>query len=638
MPAMNSRTTKLNAADIGTAIAGQLLRNVPNPETGSEVRTDIVAILAPAFAGVLQAAVSQQRSPAKSLEQLLAPFLPLADQLGSAATSAGSTADPRSAGLAAIFAPMLEAIISNAVANAPKRPTYAPPSIPKVLLKIQSIPPVQDPQAVSGAQQTPRILEDNFATLTKTEPFKTIFGALKDSGIIDWAKKSLGGTTVPAAASILYTRDKVMDMLRSLGKTIVNVVGPEVANIAQYVEAELEQLVIRSAIAKAISEAADRLPFIVQSDRKIGQRVHQLIQNDFVASYADNALHNVVVERFNPSRGSRGLSELVVVGPLTKYDYVPLQRIAADPRKDPDMIYRALRAAMNGAKLDEEASWLRSDLVDATRCRIWEIKPVSSLAIGVWQEGLYRITFNLAHKTFEALLPPLPPRKLLSGGFLFSDSMPFGTGATKFVFLDRISVRTESGSPAIAIPFQAASLPGIVGYYVLRGPPIEDLLRMLQVAIIGSLAKALAEIIKFLNKYKKEVKWVVELAESIVQQLAITTDSLIVGIALFVLLIAVVSAAIVFGWELAAGAAAAAVLGVIILVVVGSGTGPTQGIGPLSSIDSPANGGKNPVTDLMIGPIQISGVPQEQVAKFLSEVQIQFYNLAGVIVKTNPMA
>jgi hypothetical protein len=244
------------------------------------------------------------------------------------------------------------------------------------------------------------------------------------------------------------------------------------------------------------------------SDFKIGNKVHRVLQNLYVADH--KAFHDLVVERYNP-RARR--AEAVVVGPSTKgvrrsFSYVFKNNL------DRDFFFRALDLALATPKLEID-SRLRADLINAARGHIWEIKPVRSAVLGVWQETMYRVSFNIVRRflLYVSKLPRHRPISLESGSAWLGIHSAWTTtdAATPFLFtLSPIFVTTTAGLPAVAVPFQLSMLPGLVPYVVISPDSLKK-----WVEAVKRLAEAARR--KALEILKKMADWVAEVAEAALQ-------------------------------------------------------------------------------------------------------------------------
>jgi hypothetical protein len=310
---------------------------------------------------------------------------------------------------------------------------------------------------------------------------------------------------------------------------------------------------------------------------------------------------------------------------------------------------------MTGFKVPKE-TWLRADLIDAgppgvpsvilrtlggNPASIWEIKPVSSLVTGVWQETLYRVSFNVIRRVMLATAgigqtpggPFVGERFLKSGGFWVLRYKPkiHGEDGYQVLLHDNIHVTSEGGEPAVAVPFQVGALPGLVGYYVLRGPNVPKLQRVIETVLLPSLLAALKKMMDEIKDtigkgWGEAVAWAkrtYEELEPVLEAVGKALLALLMVVAIFVAAFAIGLLLLEAAAALAAALAVALATGVIVFVVVGlSGDGPKKGSG-----DQSARAGE--LTDLKIGPVLIRGMPQAKVPQFLAEVQRQMHNIAG---------
>lgn len=587
---MTTDSINLESIDIAQALARELFRKVPNAN-------NVISVAAVGFEALLHGVLNQPDAPARSLEALFASLLPYSEQRAPSTALLDST-DPinsQAAGIAAILSPLLGASLTAAT-------------------------PSSLPLGIAHAAQSPNTLKSDFDELAKNEPFKTIHKALQDSGVMDWAKVSLGSAPLAAA---FYTPEKVSSVLRALAKLLAKL-GPTLQPIITYVEYELAQSLKRTVFAEAITIASEALPFSIKSNFTIGNHVHKSLQESYVARYSKS--RDIVVERWNPIINR---SELVVIGTTTAFKPIALQTIAANRRLDPMMFFLSLRTAMNGFKMHKD-SWLRADLVDAGIDQIWEIKPTSSLVSGVWQETLYRVTHNIVRMVIMSVLPAatVVPRFLTGGGFWgIAETSLFGSGNSRFIILDNIVVSKQAGKPAVAFPFQVGVLPGLLGYFVLSGPNISQLHHVIDTVIIAALLAALKKMMNELKKLGDQFDEAVQAAKHILEELNEVAKKFNEIIINLLVLNAILSAAIALGIVLTLAAPEAVAIGAIVLVVVA--------VSDLASKHKSANSEPDKsveITDVKIGPVQINGMPTVMVPQLLAEVQKQLHSIAGAAV------
>ncbi|HEX6622493.1 MAG TPA: hypothetical protein VF064_02190 [Pyrinomonadaceae bacterium] len=578
--ARSRAAAQLQPLDVGRALARELFARVPNADP-------LVAAVAPGFAAILQGAVKQARAPTSSVGALLAPLI----QSGAPPPPVPGDEDeqnPQAAVIARLLAPVVGAALTAAT-------------------------PAALPLTVAGAALTAATLRTDFDALAQTEPFKTVYQALKKSGVIDLAGTSLGGGTLAAS---FYTPDKVRRVLRSLAKFLEPVVG----EVVTYVEEELKQAALRSVLAEAVSRLSLALPFSVKSNRDIGNHVHKELQEGYVRLYSKT--RDIVVERCTPD----DRVELFVIGPTTSLVPMPLQDVAIMPARDPLYFFRALRGAMNGFKLHKD-SWLRADLVDAYTNEIWEIKPVGNLFGGVWQETLYRVSFNVIRMIVLVGQPePLRLAHFMRGGDFWFDftRRAFGNEVTEIALHQQITVTRHAGRPAVATPFQVGALPGLIGYFVLQGPNVPRFQEVLETILIPALLAAIAKILKDLEKLGERLGEAVAEARRVLGEMAEALKRFAEAIWPFVVAIAVVGAFIAF-FPAGLGGLAVAGAAALIILIVGEVVGEDSG-------DGPGKGGGDrdgKPTDVRIGPVMVRGVPRSKVPQFLAEVQRQMHDIVG---------
>jgi hypothetical protein len=467
-------------------------------------------------------------------------------------------------------------------------------------------------------------VDNDFAALAKDKVFAPIRDALKESGLLDLAKGALSGGGVFAAAGT-YHPEKVKAALRALAR-ILQRYAPALKQIAVYVESEIGQAIFRSAIAEAIGRALEE--FSVKSSAPIGIYVHGMLQDRYRAHYR---MRRLVIERFNSTTRR---AELVVYHPSLSNDALALQFVAGSRQYDPDYFFATLRAAMNGFHLYSQNSWLRADLVDADAGQIWEIKPTSSLFGGVWQELLYRVTHNIVRMLFLATIPP----SLRRGGFLqpgtfwsLEGDLVSESRVRGFLLLEPIHLRELVDAPAIAFPFQLGVLPGLIGYFVLRGPNIPQLSRVIETIIVAAMTKALREMLRAIDKLESGWGEAVEAARKVYAQISPILAKIADAIVTLVLIIACIAAAIALGFVIikvaaliaaalagvgAIGGAAAAAALIILFIASPKNATPSSRGGARAKID--------PFTELQIGCVRVQGIPIARAPELLAAIGSKF--------------
>jgi hypothetical protein len=592
MPNATSTSPLLTPNDLASAIAQRLVANLPGADS-------LAQILQPTISAIFQGAISQPGAPVDSLDSLLAPLIQYGGQLVGAPIFSASAPSALAQSISALLDPYLRAPFATAPMPDPNK-----------------FPPL-----MKAAQESQDNLKADFAALAKQEPFKTIIGVFKDSGLIDWANQSLGSATL---AAVWYSPDKVAQVLRSIVKSLIQKYGQLLQPLVNYVEAELAASAARSLIAEAIGEALDNLPFSVKSDMAIGSRVHRVLQESYTTQH--RIWNDIVIERFNPYAGK---AELVVIGPTTatpgasglQFRAVPLEQLVLDPVRDPVYAFTTLRMAMAGFKL-YEGSWLRADLVDFGYNMMWEIKPSSNLFGGVWQETMYRVTYNVLRLALGTVIPQVKavPMLLSPGGYWSeADAKTFSSGLTGAQLLSDIPV-----GDAIAFPFQVAALPGLIGYFVLRKPWAELLF-----VVLAALQDAIK---KILDELKKTAKALGEILGEIEIALQAIGEVLSRWIGVIIVIAAVV-VAIYLLWPILVGTAAAGgatlatagALIIIIIVVAGSKSGSGAG--------GKGKDGTTATTEVDIAGVRVSGIPVDQVQDFLAEVAKQIQRISTAASK-----
>lgn len=595
MPNAIYTPVQLDPDDLAAAITQRLVANLPGADT-------LALLVQPKVSAILQGAISQPGAPVDSLGSLLAPVVNYAAQLAGSPSLRANAPSPLAQSIATLLDPFLRAPFSTAPMPDPN--------------KVQP--------AMPAALESQNNLQSDFAALAKQEPFKTIIGVFKDSGLLDWANQSLSNSVTLAA--VWYSPDKVSQVLRSIVKSLVQKYGQVLQPIVSYVEAELLASTARSLMATAIGEALDKLPFSVKSDRFIGIRVHRVLQETYTAQH--RLLNDIVLERFNPSAQT---AELVVIGPTTaspspsglQFKAIPLQQLVLDPVRDPFLVFTTLRAAMAGFKLYKD-SWLRADLVDFDYDQIWEIKPTSSLPGGVWQETMYRVTYNVLRLTFGTILPQVKavPKLLAPGGYW----SVFDTKTYSFALTGAQALSNIPLANATAFPFQVEALPGLVGYFVLRSPLPE-----LLAAVVAALGAAINRIMSELKKLAQQLG---EVLEELELALKVFVETLVQCLGALILFAAVVAAIwvlfpLLVGGGAAGGAALAGAGAVIIIIIVVSGAKGGSGGGSGTG----ANAATTATTEVDIGGVRVSGIPVDQVQDFLAEVAKQIQRISTAASK-----
>lgn len=486
------------------------------------------------------------------------------------------------------------------------------------------------PDSVLSAEN----LNAELTKLAQDQNFAPIKKALDESGLIELAIQTLGGG---GAAAAVYSPEVVERALRALvqalGRVLPGLAPQLLRSLALYVELELRQSALRSGIAEAVGRALDALPFSVQSKADIGVYVHGVLQDRYRARHRSRRL---VIERWNKVARR---AELVVHLPAFSIEPVSLRAVAGSRRFDPDYFFAALRAAMAGFHIYKRNSWLRADLVDADLEQIWEIKPTSSLFGGVWQETLYRVTHNVV----RAVMLGNMPVGLRRAGFLFpGEFWSIGgelveEGRTRGLLpLETISVGALAGAPAIAFPFQLGVLPGIIGYFVLRGPNIPEMQRVLEIAMVAAMAAALRSMLRILDEVQagweeavRVARQVYEALAKVIARIAEAVKTLLLVLACIVVLVGLGVLVIKLGVIAAGGAVvgglAAAGAALLLFVVTPSKDGDTG--------TSAAVGERlDPLTDIRLGPIQIQGISTAKAPAVLAAIATRYHELAGVFV------
>jgi hypothetical protein len=598
---------------IATELLRQLFTRVPNAER-------LIEAVRPGIAAAIRAALAVLKVDESKLADWIAqligwpggsPSLGLA--LGAQVDSAGGKLDPtsRDQALAQFIGRLLSPLLSQAFwgekdAKAPK------------------------PGPADSAESLEQ-LDKDIAELSRDVRFGPVKQVLEESGVLPLARDALHGGAMAAAA---YEPEKVQAALRALVRAIARLV-PDLGNMVDYVESEIGQSILRSGLAEAIGKALDALQFSVKSSTEIGSYVHEQLQ----ASYLDrNRSSRLVLERWSTDTRR---AELVCYLPAFGIEPLSLRVVAASRRYDPDLFFMTLRAAMNGFHLYNKASWLRADLVDADLEQIWEIKPTSSLFGGVWQETLYRVSHNIVR---GLVLRGMPMQLRRQKGFLWPGEF-WGLGGELvpearqrgFLPFAPIQVSKKAGAPALAFPFQIEVLPGLIGYFVLRGPNIPQAQRVIEFIIAAAMGEALRAMLKALDEidggWGEAVKMARKLYEEVSRELPKIAEALYTLILVLACIVAVVLAGLIIvkllavaGSALIIGGAVAGATSILFIILAPpkeSALGGNTAVGERLS----------PVTRLRIGPIQIDNVPTDKADALLAAIAQRFHDICGEFVK-----
>ena len=161
----------------------------------------------------------------------------------------------------------------------------------------------------------------------------------------------------------------------------------------------------------------------------------------------------------------------------------------------------------------------REDTLDMRCGELWEIKPMRSAAIGVFQEFQYRHAFNLVNALMQDVVDVLAGGGGKKGGL--AKRAPFFKGIGYFsrpdslipgLDLNWVSLKRPftvgakgPGRPLLAVPLTVPQLPGLL-LYVLLDIPVAGL-----IALSALLAKALQDAIeKMARDYANRVQQILE--------------------------------------------------------------------------------------------------------------------------------
>jgi hypothetical protein len=305
---------------------------------------------------------------------------------------------------------------------------------------------------------------------------------LKDDGIFTAAGVAAKSATAGGSG---VSPGKFQDFVKALAKFIGRRCPKLNQWLPQAVLTEIATTAGRAAIAKAMAEAATRIPLHLSSSSTIGTHVHRLLEKRYERRF--KARRDVVTERWNFATGR---PEQAVIGPATGGEPIALGDLVWLGASDTDWFFRCLHMALSSPNLHQE-TWLRSDLIDRALLSIWEIKPIMSGPSGVWQEAMYRTSFNLVRALLECIgIKPLTG-PLVPGNLIPEPSKGGSGGANRTESIaTAIDVSKQAGQPALAIPFQVFVLPGLIPYVCFRSPNQGEILEVLALLILAAMNEA----------------------------------------------------------------------------------------------------------------------------------------------------
>jgi hypothetical protein len=198
-------------------------------------------------------------------------------------------------------------------------------------------------------------------------------------------------------------------------------------------------------------------------------------------------------------------------------------------------------------RMDHVWSMYREDTVDMRCCQVWEIKPLRSAAIGVYQELQYRHAFNLVNAalldisdlvTSGSARGAVRKRGQFLKGMYFSVQTPLIAGLdTNWIPMKRaFVVGRKQGRPLLAVPLTVPQLPGLLLYVLLQVPTV------VLVALSALLARTIAD------QLEKLVRDCARFVEQVLRALAEAALGALLALAMFVV-------AVMFWEALAAGGA-----------------------------------------------------------------------------------
>lgn len=326
---------------------------------------------------------------------------------------------------------------------------------------------------------------DNFEAaadvLSANDDTATVADDLRDEGVFSAATTAAGAATAMGA---VIAPTAFVDFLRSLANYLARLC-PRLAWLPGAIVTEVATTTMRAGIAESMAQAAARIPLHINSSLRIGSYVHRRLQE----RYEDrrSMVADVVSERWNPIINR---PDQTVIGLTTGGSPLPLSDVARSAVMDPDWFFRCLRMALASPRLDRE-TWLRADLIDRQLLSIWEIKPVASAQSGVWQEAIYRNSFNLVRALLECMrIAPLTGPLSPGGSMIVPGTGRTGVASSTASLFNPIDISSQAGMPAVAIPFQVVVLPGLLPYVCFRSPNQGEIVMVLSALIAAAMREA----------------------------------------------------------------------------------------------------------------------------------------------------
>jgi hypothetical protein len=506
---------------IGHEVAKDILRDVVLAEL-------FVPILRPVFSVVTQTAVSiaggdpdNDASAFAALSRLLAPpgtTLPEIDRHDFLANafdaSEGAFTDPEvrlAQWVARVFGAIARTALAGAVADETARPDAPPPRQP----------PADTVEAAATRE------------LDATDEGRTALQRMRDAGIFDAAQAASAASGSMAAAAVVAP-GAFVNFLRAVANWLASVC-PDLHWAPAAMVEQIALTTARAGIAAAIAGTVEAVPFNIRSSAAIGNHVHRRIQLRYEGRRA--AIADIVTERWNPIIN---FADQVVIGPTTGGSPMPLGDMTGP--FDVDWFFRCFRFALASPRIERE-TWLRADLVDRARLEIWEIKPMLGLVSGVWQEAIYRNSFNLLRYLLvcigvRPLTGPLSP----GGALIGPADTRLGVSGGMLTALSAINVSRQAGQPALAIPFQVVMLPGMVPYAVFRSPSQGEIVLVLTAV----LARALLEAMRQARRLAREMGRLVDEALEALSDWA-TPENIAMAVLAIVIVILAIAAVVLTG-------------------------------------------------------------------------------------------
>jgi hypothetical protein len=290
-----------------------------------------------------------------------------------------------------------------------------------------------------------------------------------------------------------------------------------------------------------------------RSSLSIGTEVHEYLQREYRSFWTS--------PRLIGRSATPWIRAFVVQDSVVYYNVMigsPLDR-AAKTRQPPDgslwaLLYARLPEDVVGKIIgnkprDHVWSMYREDTLDMRIGEVWEIKPMRSAAIGVYQEMQYRHAFNLVNALMldvRDILATGPAKGVLRKraaffkGLSFSRELPLIGGLDQaWAPIKRAFVlQRKKGQPLLVVPMTVPQLPGLLLYVLLRVPA--ELLFVFSALLAKTIAEQLEKIARDYAKF----------VEQVLQALAQLALALLASVAVLVV--------VAFFWEALAGGAAAA--------------------------------------------------------------------------------